>query len=216
MKNIQFVILISLASILALGCSKAPQEVAKDGSDKAIDANSSEKHDQKDASKTLPVVKEEKKALYVELIDPIFINLPAPGKKGGEHFLEVELILQPTNSSVEGYAEKMKADVKAMVISIGALREKDLLFNQDEKVMLAKELAIGLSSLFDPELTMAYLQYQQTDTLNPQTIGRLKAMGIFPKVAKVELSNEALIGARALSLKDLPVQAVLFKKFKMQ
>jgi len=35
-------------------------------------------------------------------------------------------------------------------------------------------------------------------------------------VAKVELSNEALIGARALSLKDLPVQAVLFKKFKMQ
>jgi hypothetical protein len=45
----------------------------------------------------------------------------------------------------------MKADVKAMVISIGALREKDLLFNQDEKAMLAKELAIGLISLFDPE-----------------------------------------------------------------
>ena len=217
MKNIQFIFLMSLASILAFGCSKAPQEVAKDGSDKAIDANSSEKHDQKDASKVLPAAKEEKKAIYVELIDPIFINLPAsPGKKGGEHYLEVELILQTTNSSVEGYAEKMKADVKAMVISIGALREKDLLFNQDEKAMLAKEIAIGLSSLFDPELTMAYLQYQQTDTLNPQTIGRLKAMGIFPKVAKVELSNEALIGARALSLKDLPVQAVLFKKFKMQ
>ena len=110
----------------------------------------------------------------------------------------------------------MKADVKAMVISIGALREKDLLFKQDEKAMLAKEIAIGLSSLFDPELTMTYLQYQQTDELNPQTIGRLKAMGLFPRVAKVELSNEALIGARALSLKDLPVQAVLFKKFKMQ
>jgi flagellar basal body-associated protein FliL len=217
MKNIQCIILISLASILALGCSKAPQEVAKDGSDKAIDAKSSENHDQKDAGKTLPAAKEDKQPIYVELVDPVFVNLPAsPGKKGGEHFLEVELILQTTNSSVEGYAEKMKADVKAMVITIGALREKDLLFNQGEKAMLAKELAIGLSSLFDPELTMTYLQYQQTDELNPQTIGRLKAMGIFPKVAKVELSNEALIGARALSLKDLPVQAVLFKKFKMQ
>jgi len=47
MKNIQCIILISLASILALGCSKAPQEVAKDGSDKAIDAKSSENHDQR-------------------------------------------------------------------------------------------------------------------------------------------------------------------------
>jgi flagellar basal body-associated protein FliL len=151
---------------------------------------------------------------FVEL-EPLFVNLPADGKRGGERSVEVEIIVQVKNRSLEVDFEKNKHLVRDKITSTLSLRDPKQLLDLSSRDTVCSEIALVLNSIFEPELTQAFLTFRKDDLSHMKNIVRLQNAGVLPKDISSNITPEMIQLSKGLTTSSLPIQQVLFKKIKI-
>jgi flagellar FliL protein len=158
--------------------------------------------------------KENKPPVFVPM-DELIVNLPG---RGGESYLQAKIVLRAADGSVEGRLKQFMPLVRDRVITVLSSRPKDQLATVEGKQMLAKEVALVINAIIEPQLTAIYVLQQEPTTADLRNLERLGAM---PR----ETSAGERVGAAAreaaaqfwrVTEMDLPVQQVLFGSFVMQ
>jgi flagellar FliL protein len=159
--------------------------------------------------------KKENKAPRFVKMDPFTVNLPS---KGGEHYLQVEMVLRVGEGGVEGKIKEFMPVVQDRIITVLSSRSMEQLATVEGKEILGKEIALVVNSIIEPQLTAIYVLQQQPSTADLRNLERIGAM---PKDASAtaqmtQVAREAAAQFWRISELDLPVQGVLFKTFIMQ
>lgn len=159
--------------------------------------------------------KKENKAPRFVKMDPFTVNLPS---KGGEHYLQVEMVLRVGEGGVEGKIKEFMPVVQDRIITVLSSRSMEQLATVEGKEILGKEIALVVNSIIEPQLTAIYVLQQQPSTADLRNLERIGAM---PKDASAtaqmtQVAREAAAQFWRISEMDLPVQGVLFKSFIMQ
>jgi flagellar FliL protein len=148
-------------------------------------------------------------------MDELTVNLPG---RGGEHYLQVAPVLQTMDAATEKKVEAFMPLIRDKVLMVLSARQMAELATVEGKAMMAKELALVINSIIEPQLTAIFILQQKQGTADVQTLERV---GVMPKESSAgdKLSAPAVDAASQfwkITEMDLPVQAVLFDKFVMQ
>jgi flagellar FliL protein len=158
--------------------------------------------------------KENKTPIFIP-VDDFVVNLPG---RGGEHYLQVKMVLRAADSKVEGRVKDFMPIIRDRVITVLSSRDMRELATSEGKNMMAKEVALVINAIIEPQLTAIYVLQQEPSTADLRNLERI---GAVPK----ETTGGEQIGAAArqaaaqfwrVSEMDLPVQGVLFNSFVMQ
>jgi flagellar basal body-associated protein FliL len=134
--------------------------------------------------------KENKPPRFVAM-DEFTVNLPG---RGGEHYLQTKILL---------------------VLSSRTMQE---LATVDGKNAMAKEIALVINAIIEPQLTAIFILQQRLESAD---LANLERIGAIPKqtTAGERLSQTAIEAAAQywkVTEMDLPVQGVLFDRLVMQ
>ncbi len=151
---------------------------------------------------------------YVELA-PIFVNLPAENNRGGERSVEVVIIVQVKNSSLEGDLENNKHLVRDKITSTLSLRNAKELLDLSSREIVASEITLVLNSIFEPELTQAFITFRKDDLSHLKNIVRLQNVGVLPEDITSNITPTMIQMGKGLTADSLPIHHVLFKQFKV-
>lgn len=158
--------------------------------------------------------KENKPPVFIKMED-FTVNLPG---RGGEHYLLVKMVLRAAESKVESRVNDFMPVIRDRVITVLSSRDMRELATAEGKNMMAKEVALVINAIIEPQLTAIYVLQQEPSTADLRNLERI---GAVPK----ETTGGEQIGAAArqaaaqfwrVSEMDLPVQGVLFNSFVMQ
>jgi flagellar FliL protein len=174
------------------------------------DANSVEKR----LMKQLQTRKENRPPIFIAM-DEFLVNLPG---RGGEHYLQTKLVLRTGSSDTEGRIKQFLPLVRDRVITVLSSRSVDQLATVEGKNALAKETALVINAIIEPQLTAIFVLQQEMSTADMRNLERL---GAIPKESSGSVTwsaaaKEAAAQFWKVSEMDLPVQAVLFNTFVMQ
>lgn len=158
--------------------------------------------------------KQNKPPIFVPL-DEMIVNLPG---KGGENYLQVKIVLRAGDSSVESKLKEFGPLVRDRVLTVLSSRSKDQLATVEGKQLLAREVALVINSIIEPQLTAIYVLQQEPSTADLRNLERL---GAIPKEGSAgdrisAAAREAAAQFWRVTELDLPVQQVLFNAFVMQ
>ena len=158
--------------------------------------------------------KENKPPVFIE-VEPFVVNLPG---RGGEHYLQLKMVLRAADKKVEARVLDFMPVIRDRVITVLSSRDMRELATSEGKNMMAKEVALVINAIIEPQLTAIYVLQQEPSTADLRNLERI---GAVPK----ETTGGEQIGAAArqaaaqfwrVSEMDLPVQGVLFNSFVMQ
>jgi len=158
--------------------------------------------------------KENKPPVFVAL-DEVLVNLPG---RGGEHYLQAKIVLRTVDAATETRIKQFMPLIRDKVITVMSARQMQDLATVEGKGMLAKEIALVINSIIEPQLTAIYVLQQQPSTADLRNLERI---GALPKETAAgtkvtEAAREAAAQFWRITEMDLPVQAVLFNSFVMQ
>lgn len=164
--------------------------------------------------KQLQLRKENKPPRFVKM-DEFTVNLPG---RGGEHYLQTNIVLRTGSAETEALIQKFLPVVRDKVILVLSSRPMAELSTVEGKNALAKEVALVINSIIEPQLTAIYILQQR---LNSSDLRNLERVGAIPQqtTAGERLSQTAIEAAAQywkVTEMDLPVQGVLFDKLIMQ
>jgi flagellar basal body-associated protein FliL len=153
---------------------------------------------------------------FIEL-EPIFVNLPATNGRGGEQYLNVTIVIQLKDSALSKEFEENKHYVRDKITTTLALRAPAELADISIRPTLAKEVALVLNAVFEPEITRAYITYNKDGFHDAANILRLQNTGVLPSdlVSKPPLSSQTIELIKSMKDTDLPIKGVLFKEFRL-
>ena len=187
---------------------------AKGAAEKAAKQAELEQTPEYKLQQQLKFKKENKPPQFIKM-DEFTVNLPG---RGGEHYLQASLVLRTADGSTEGRIKDFLPIVRDRVILVLSSRTMQELSTVEGKNAMAREIALVINSIIEPQLTAIFILQQQPGTADLQNLERIGAM---PQstTAGEKLSQTAVQAAAQfwkVSEMDLPVQQVLFDKFVMQ
>jgi flagellar basal body-associated protein FliL len=164
--------------------------------------------------KQLEYKKENKPPVFITL-DEFLVNLPG---SGGEHYLQTKLVLRTADASTEKRITEFLPLVRDRVLSVLSARTVSELASVEGKAAMAKDIALVINAIIEPQLTAIFILQQEPSTADLRNLERLGAIpketaggGAYSAVAK-----EAAAQFWKVTEMDLPVQAVLFNALVMQ
>lgn len=164
--------------------------------------------------KQLEHKKENKPPVFITL-DEFLVNLPG---KGGEHYLQTKLVLRTADVMTEKRITEFLPLVRDRVLAVLSARTVAELASVEGKAAMAKDIALVINAIIEPQLTAIFILQQEPSTVDLHNLERLGAIpketaggGSYSAVAK-----EAAAQFWKVTEMDLPVQAVLFNALVMQ
>ncbi len=165
--------------------------------------------------KQLEHKKENKPPVFITL-DEFLVNLPGSG--GGEHYLQTKLVLRTADAATEKRITEFLPLVRDRVLAVLSARTVSELATVEGKAAMAKDIALVINAIIEPQLTAIFILQQEPSTLDLRNLERLGAIpketaggGSYSAVAK-----EAAAQFWKVTEMDLPVQSVLFNALVMQ
>lgn len=164
--------------------------------------------------KQLEARKENKAPIFVPM-DEFLVNLPGGG---GEHYLQAKLVLRTADANTEARIKAFLPMVRDRVIAVMSSRSVDELATVEGKDAMARDIALVINAIIEPQLTAIYILQQEPRTADLKNLERL---GAIPKQtagggAYSAMAKEAAAQFWRVTEMDLPVQAVLFNSLVMQ
>lgn len=164
--------------------------------------------------KQLEFRKENKPPRFVKM-DEFTVNLPG---RGGEHYLQTNIVIRTGDAATEAKIRNFLPIIRDKVILVLSSRPMEQLATVEGKNMLAREIALVINAIIEPQLTAIFILQQK---LESGDLRNLERIGAIPKQTTAgEKLTQAAVEAAAQYWKvtemDLPVQAVLFDKLVMQ
>jgi len=158
--------------------------------------------------------KENKPPRFIKM-DEFTVNLPG---RGGEHYLQTTVVLRTGDSGTEGKIKQFLPVIRDKIILVLSSRTMQELATVDGKNAMAKEIALVINSIIEPQLTAIYILQQRLESAE---LANLERIGAVPKqtTAGERLSQTAIEAAAQywkVTEMDLPVQGVLFDRLVMQ
>ncbi len=158
--------------------------------------------------------KENKPPRFIKM-DEFTVNLPG---RGGEHYLQTAIVLRTGDSATEGKIKNFLPVIRDKIILVLSSRTMQELATVDGKNAMAKEIALVINSIIEPQLTAIYILQQRLESAE---LANLERIGAVPKSTSAgERLSQTAIEAAAQYWKvtemDLPVQGVLFDRLVMQ
>lgn len=174
----------------------------------------SEKSVEKRLMKQLERKKENRPPVFITM-DEFLVNLPG---KGGEHYLQTKLVLRTADAATEKRITEFLPMVRDRVLAVLSARTVAELSTVEGKDAMAKDIALVINAIIEPQLTAIFILQQEPSTADLRNLERLGAIprqtaggGSYSAVAK-----EAAAQFWKVTEMDLPVQAVLFNSLVMQ
>jgi flagellar FliL protein len=148
-------------------------------------------------------------------MDEFTVNLPG---RGGEHYLQTKITLRIGDSDTENRIKSFLPVIRDKIILVLSSRTMQELATVDGKNTMAKEIALVINSIIEPQLTAIFILQQRMDSAE---MANLERIGAVPKTTTAgERLSQTAIEAAAQYWKvtemDLPVQGVLFDRLIMQ
>jgi hypothetical protein len=158
--------------------------------------------------------KEKKPPRFIKM-DEFTVNLPG---RGGEHYLQTTVVLRTGDAGTEGKIKQFLPVIRDKIILVLSSRTMQELATVDGKNAMAKEIALVINSIIEPQLTAIYILQQRLESAE---LANLERIGAVPKqtTAGERLSQTAIEAAAQywkVTEMDLPVQGVLFDRLVMQ
>ena len=158
--------------------------------------------------------KENKPPRFIKM-DEFTVNLPG---RGGEHYLQTAIVLRTGDADTEGKIKNFLPVIRDKIILVLSSRTMQELATVDGKNAMAKEIALVINSIIEPQLTAIYILQQRLESAE---LANLERIGAVPKTTTAgERLSQTAIEAAAQYWKvtemDLPVQGVLFDRLVMQ
>jgi flagellar FliL protein len=158
--------------------------------------------------------KENKPPRFIKM-DEFTVNLPG---RGGEHYLQTTVVLRTGDAGTEGKIKQFLPVIRDKIILVLSSRTMQELATVDGKNAMAKEIALVINSIIEPQLTAIYILQQRLESAE---LANLERIGAVPKqtTAGERLSQTAIEAAAQywkVTEMDLPVQGVLFDRLVMQ
>jgi flagellar basal body-associated protein FliL len=158
--------------------------------------------------------KENKPPRFIKM-DEFTVNLPG---RGGEHYLQTTVVLRTGDAATEGKIKQFLPVIRDKIILVLSSRTMQELATVDGKNAMAKEIALVINSIIEPQLTAIYILQQRLESAE---LANLERIGAVPKqtTAGERLSQTAIEAAAQywkVTEMDLPVQGVLFDRLVMQ
>jgi flagellar basal body-associated protein FliL len=148
-------------------------------------------------------------------LDPIFVNLPSPNKRGGERSVEVVLIVQYADPSVESALESNKFFVKDRIITALSLRDPSQLLDLSNREDISKEITLVLNAIFEPDLVQLFISANRDKYRNSEYISKLQEFGVLPNDQSLKITPEIISTSKQLTNKSFPIRNILFKEIKI-
>ena len=174
----------------------------------------SEKSVEKRLMKQLERKKDNKPPVFIAM-DEFLVNLPG---KGGEHYLSTKLVLRTADGATEKRITEFLPLVRDRILAVLSARTVAELATVEGKEGMAKDIALVINAIIEPQLTAIFILQQEPSTADLRNLERLGAIpretaggGSYSAVAK-----EAAAQFWKVTEMDLPVQAVLFNALVMQ
>lgn len=174
----------------------------------------SEQSVEKRLMKQLESKKANKPPVFITM-DEFLVNLPG---KGGEHYLQTKLVLRTADTTTEKRITDFLPLVRDRVLAVLSSRTVDEMATVEGKDRMAKDIALVINAIIEPQLTAIFILQQEPSTADLRNLERLGAIpretaggGSYSAVAK-----EAAAQFWKVTEMDLPVQAVLFNALVMQ
>jgi len=174
----------------------------------------SEKSVEKRLMKQLERKKDNKPPVFIAM-DEFLVNLPG---KGGEHYLSTKLVLRTADTATEKRITEFLPLVRDRILAVLSARTVAELATVEGKEGMAKDIALVINAIIEPQLTAIFILQQEPSTADLRNLERLGAIpretaggGSYSAVAK-----EAAAQFWKVTEMDLPVQAVLFNALVMQ
>ena len=177
-------------------------------------AEESDQSVEKRLMKQLERKKDNKPPVFITM-DDFLVNLPG---KGGEHYLQTKLVLRTADASTEKRITEFLPLVRDRVLSVLSARTVAELATVEGKDAMAKDIALVINAIIEPQLTAIFILQQEPSTADLRNLERL---GAIPRETAGGASYSAVAKEAAaqfwkVTQMDLPVQAVLFNALVMQ
>ncbi len=174
----------------------------------------SEKSVEKRLMKQLERKKDNKPPVFITM-DEFLVNLPG---KGGEHYLQTKLVLRTADTGTEKRITEFLPLVRDRVLAVLSARTVAELATVEGKDAMAKDIALVINAIIEPQLTAIFILQQEPSTADLRNLERL---GAIPRETAGGASYSAVAKEAAaqfwkVTQMDLPVQAVLFNALVMQ
>ncbi len=213
-KKKKLFILGAIGALVVIGAVVGYMMYAKGAAEKAAKQAELEQTPEYKLQQQLKFKKENKPPSFIKM-DEFTVNLPG---RGGEHYLQANIVLRTADGATEGRIKDFLPIVRDRVIQVLSSRTMQELSTVEGKNAMAREIALVINSIIEPQLTAIFILQQQPGTADMQNLERIGAM---PQstTAGEKLSQTAVQAAAQfwkVSEMDLPVQQVLFDKFVMQ
>ena len=158
--------------------------------------------------------KENKPPRFVAM-DEFTVNLPG---RGGEHYLQTKILLRTGDAATETKIKSFMPIIRDKILLVLSSRTMQELATVDGKNAMAKEIALVINAIIEPQLTAIYILQQRLESAD---LANLERIGAIPKqtTAGERLSQTAIEAAAQywkVTEMDLPVQGVLFDRLVMQ
>lgn len=177
-------------------------------------AEESDKSVEKRLMKQLESKKVNKPPVFIAM-DEFLVNLPG---KGGEHYLQTKIVLRTADSATEKRIIDFLPLVRDRVLTVLSARSVSELATIEGKDAMAKDIALVINAIIEPQLTAIFILQQEPSTADLRNLERL---GAIPREsssgnAYSAVAKEAAAQFWKVTAMDLPVQAVLFGALVMQ
>ena len=186
----------------------------KKAADKKHAEEESEKSVENRLMKQLEHKKDNKPPVFIAL-DDFLVNLPG---KGGEHYLQTKLVLRTADAATEKRINEFLPLVRDRILAVLSARTVTELATVEGKEAMAKDVALVINAIIEPQLTAIFILQQDPSTADLRNLERLRAIptetaggASYSAVAK-----EAAAQYWKVTEMDLPVQGVLFNSLVMQ
>jgi len=213
-KKKKLIILGAIGAVVIIGAVVGYMMYAKGAAEKAAKQAELEQTPEYKLQQQLKFKKENKPPSFIKM-DEFTVNLPG---RGGEHYLQASIVLRTADGSTEGRIKDFLPIVRDRVILVLSSRTMQELSTVEGKNNMAREIALVINSIIEPQLTAIFILQQQPGTADMQNLERIGAMP--PSTTAGEKLSQTAVQAAAqfwkVSEMDLPVQQVLFDKFVMQ
>ena len=158
--------------------------------------------------------KENKPPRFVAM-DEFTVNLPG---RGGEHYLQTKILLRTGEATTEAKIKNFMPIIRDKILLVLSSRTMQELATVDGKNAMAKEIALVINAIIEPQLTAIFILQQRLESAD---LANLERIGAIPKqtTAGERLSQTAIEAAAQywkVTEMDLPVQGVLFDRLVMQ
>ena len=151
-------------------------------------------------------------------LDELTVELPSDGRR---HFLSVKMVLSVADGKHETKVKEFLPLIRDRVLTVLSSRPTEQLSTVKGKDLMARECALVINAIIEPQLTAIYVLQQDATTADLRNLERI---GVFApsgrtqvEAAKDERTRDPAREAAAQFWKvtemDLPIQAVTFTKF---